>query len=340
MNTKKVTIKDVAKEAGVSIATVSYVINKIDKVADDKIRRVNEAIEKLKYEPNLAARSLVKREARIIAVITSAEDRISLLTANPFFHEFINGVEFRCRKSGYSTLIMGINDNEKFTSIIKGGNISGVIVTGYISKDKIKMLNDVTFPTLMLDQEKDSDNFIYLNTQDEKGAFLATEYLIKKGHKNIGLLTGQLWESPVYRSRFDGYRAALEKNGIKFIEDYVFQTQISYEGGVDIAKQVIPSIGKMTSLFCASDIVAIGLIKELYHHNVYVPKDLSVIGFDNIQNSKYFIPELTTISQNIFEKGEKAAELIISKLDNTYKSTDNEFIIPVSLVERESVLNL
>lgn len=343
MNTKKVTIKDVAAEAGVSIATVSYVINKIDKVTDDKIRRVNEAIAKLKYEPNLAARSLVKREARMIAVITSVssiEDKQSLLTVNPFFHEFINGVELKCRENGYSTLIMGIHDNDKFTNVINGGNIAGVIVAGYISRDKVDLLNKAAFPTLMLDQEKSSDKFIYLHTEDEKGAFLAVEHLIKKGHNKIGLLTGHLWESAVYRDRFDGYRAALEKNNIKFSGDYIFQTQINFDGGVDAAEQIISKIGDMTALFCASDIVAIGLIKELYHHNIYVPKDLSIVGFDNIQNSKLFIPELTTISQNIFEKGEKAAELILNCINKPDDFNEYEFTMPVSLVERESVLEL
>jgi LacI family transcriptional regulator len=342
LRTKKVTIKDVAEEAGVSIATVSYVINKIDKVTEDKVKRVNLAIEKLKYEPNLAARSLAKKEGRMIAVITSVreKDKESLLTSNPFFHEFINGVEFYCRENGYSALIMGVDDNEKFTNVIKGSNITGVIVTGYISREKIYMLANSPFPVLMLDQEKNNEKFMYLRTEDEKGAYLAIENLVENGHKNIGLLTGHLWESPIYRARFDGYRAALEKHNIEFKEDYIFQTQINYEGGVAAAEQIIPKIGEMTSLFCASDIVAIGLIKELYHHNIYVPKDLSVIGFDNIQNSKYFIPELTTISQNIFEKGERAAELIISHLNTTYEFTENEFTIPVTLIERESVLKI
>lgn len=339
LSTKRATIKDVAAESGVSIATVSYVINKIDKVTEEKINRVNLAIEKLKYEPNLAARSLVKKEGRMIAVITSAaaEDKVSLLTINPFFHEFINGVEFCCRKNGYSALIMGINDNEEFKRIIKGGNIAGVIVTGYISRDKIELLDNSTFPVLMLDQEKTSDNFIYLRTDDEKGAYLAVENLVENGHRKIGLLTGHLWESPVYRSRFNGYRAALEKYNIEFREDYIFQTQISFEGGIEAVKQIMPKIGEMTSLFCASDIVAIGLVKELYHHGIYVPKDLSIVGFDNIQNSKFFIPELTTISQSIFKKGEKAAELIYSRLNNTTSPTENEYTMPVSLIVRESV---
>ena len=340
LSTKRVTIKDVAAEAGVSIATVSYVINKIDKVNDDKIQRVNEAIAKLNYQPNLAARSLVKQEGRMIAIVTSATSKMSLLTVNPFFNEFTNGVEYYCRQNGYSEVVMGLDDNDNFTNIIKGGNIAGVIVTGYISKDKLSMLENAKFPTLMLDQEKTSDNFIYLNTEDEKGAFLAVENLIKNGHTKIGLLTGHLWESPIYRSRFDGYRSALEKYNVTFNEDYIFQTQITYEGGVNAATQIIPKIGEMTALFCASDIVAIGLIKELYCHDIYVPKNLSVIGFDNIQNSKYFIPELTTISQNIFEKGERAAELIISRLHNANTPTENDFTIPVSLVERQSVLKI
>jgi len=337
MKEKKVTIKDVAAEAGVSIATVSYVINKIDKVTEDKINRVNLAIEKLKYEPNIIARSLVKKESRIIGVITNV-DLQSAINGDPFYQEFITGIEYRCKELDYSTLMITIDNKDKILNSINSGTLAGIIVLGYLTKDKYDTISKLSIPVVIVDQEKPNANFMNITTEDEKGAFLATEYLIKKGHKNIGLIGGKIWAGHVHRTRFEGYRAALQKYNIEFREDFIFESTITYEGGIETAQFVANKINEMTALFCTADIVALGLIKGLYQKGIYIPKDLSIIGFDNIKHSKYFIPELTTVSQNIFGKGEKAVDLIINRLNTPNDLDNNEYIMPVEIIERESVI--
>lgn len=341
---RKVTIKDVAKEAGVSIATVSYVINNIDKVTDETKEKVNAAIEKLKYEPNIIARSLVKKESRSIAVLLPVheDDKKSALTENPFYQEFINGAEYRCRESNYTIQIIGAGNEERTAQLLKSGNIAGIIALGFLPHTTIRILSDLSVPVVMVDQPKSSYKFIYVSSEDEKGSFLATEYLIKQGHRKIALLTGSTW-GHIYASRFSGYKSALEKHGIEFNEDYIFECDIvDYENGTLSANRIKDKIGEITAIFCTADVLALGLIKGLYHQDIFVPKDLSVIGFDNISNSKYFIPELTTASQNIFQKGEKASDIVINRINGLegLKKGQNEFIFPIDIVERESVRRL
>lgn len=336
VNGKKVTIKDVAAEAGVSIATVSYVVNNLNKITDKTKMKVNLAIEKLRYEPNILARSLVKNESRIIGVVINT-DLQSSINGDPFFQEFINGVESRSKILDYSILMIAIDNEEKSLNPIKNGTLAGIIILGHLSTDMITFFSNLSIPVVVADQEKTSSNFIYIGTEDEKGAFLAVEYLISKGHKNIGLLGGKMWAGHVHRSRFEGYRSALQKYNIVFKEEYIFQSNITYEGGIEAAQDVAKKVGEMTAIFCTADIIALGLIKGLHKKSIFIPKDLSIIGFDNIKNSKYFIPELTTISQNIFKKGTTAMDLIVDALNG---KTNSEIKIPVELIERESVIKL
>lgn len=336
MKERKVTIKDVAAEAGVSIATVSYVVNNMDKVADETRKKVNLAIEKLKYEPNIAARSLVKMESRTIGIMLST-DLQSALNGNPFFQELISGIEYRCKEIDYNTLMITIDSEDKFLNIIKSGTLAGVIILGYIRQENDEIFSNVSIPVIKIDQERTTGNFIYLNTEDEKGAFLAVEYLIKNGHKNIGLLSGSIWSGHIHNIRFEGYRAALEKYNIELKKEYLYETNVTYEGGKEAAQSISKKVGEITAIFCTTDIVALGLIKGLYEKSIYVPKDLSVIGFDNIKNSKYFIPELTTISQNIFERGVEAVNILMDAPNGLNNSINNEYVFPVELIERESV---
>lgn len=336
MKDKKITIKEVAAEAGVSIATVSYVVNNIDKVTEETKARVNLAIEKLKYEPNITARNLVKNETRIIGVVTNIDIQSSI-HGDPFFQEFVSAVEFRFKELDFSTLMIAIDNDEKSLRPIKNGSLTGLIVLGYFSTDMLRFFSSLSIPIVVVDQEKTTSNLIHIDTADEKGAFMAVEYLINNGHTNIGLLGGRIWAGRVHTTRFEGYRLALQKYNIRFNEKYIFESKITYDGGIEAANFVEKNIGEMTAIFCTADIVALGLIKGLYKKGIYVPKDLSIVGFDNIKHSKYFIPELTTISQNIFAKGVRAADLVIEALNGL---DCNECLMPVELIERESVKKL
>jgi len=336
VKTKKVTLKEVAKHANVSIASVSYVINGIDKVTDETKDKILNSIKELDYKPNLIARSLKRQESRIIALLIPINGtyKRTILTDNPFYQDFISGVEYCARESGYSTLIVGTDKEEECIDFIKGTAFSGVIVVGNISKNILSRLTDLSAPVVILDNENISDKFYYLNAEDEKGAYLATEYLLNQQHRKIGFLCGRIDTSIVHVNRFNGYKNALEATNVDFDQALVFESPITYEGGVEAAELISSNMDKMSAVFVASDIMALGLIKGLHRKGIKVPDDISIIGFDDIKFSKIFIPELTTIHQDIFAKGETAVQMILNsgKDKDAYVET-----MDVKLVERESV---
>lgn len=341
---KKVNIKDVAREAGVSIATVSYVINDVNKVNCETRDRVKEVIDRLGYQPNINARSLVKKESRIIGIIVpvNEQDKETILLDNPFYLQFLSSAENKARLQGYSTMILSIDEGKMLVRHINSGTLAGIIVLGSANDFVYNTLSEVDIPVVVVDQAKTSNRFVYVSTDDEIGAFLATEYLIKNGHKETCLLIGGFEDTLVYKGRLEGYKSALLKYGIEYKPERVINIDISYEGGIEAADKVLSLGDDVTGVFVMSDIAAMGLIRGLYDRHISVPKERSVIGFDNIRNSKYFIPQLTTIDQHIGNKAEKAVEVIIginekdSEVMNQMRH-NNVIKIPVNLVERESV---
>lgn len=337
---RKVTIKDVAREAGVSIATVSYVINGIEKVTDETKNRVLRTIDELGYNPNLIARSLVKGESRSLGILVpvSEKNQKSIFTENPFYQEFFSGVEYKARECGYSTIIIGTGNEKNCLNFLKSSALAGVMVLGLMSEKLNSMLLKLRMPVLVIDNEKKDNRFKYLNSEDEKGAFDAVNYLISKGHKNIAFITGALKDSIVHKNRYNGYKKALEMNNIAINEKYIITTDLDYDSGIEVSLKIKELINEVTAVFCISDILALGLIKGLHKNNIYVPRDISVMGFDDIKYCKYFIPELTTMNQNIFYKGEKAVEILVENMKE--KLDEKQISIPVNLVERESVKSL
>lgn len=335
----KSTIKDVAREAQVSTATVSYVINNINKVTPDTREKVLETIKKLNYTPSSVARSLARQQSKYIALITPFEDKSkrSILSENPFFQEFISGVHYKCSENGFNTTFLGIDDEEKFLSLINSGDLSGIIVLGYIGEKHYQILSKLSIPIILLDQERSEKPFINLLSDDEAGGFMATEYLINHGHKKIAFASGNFWTSSVFSHRFDGFRKAISLHGLSFDTNLIFQTEVSYDDGFILAETIKNNLNNFSALFCTSDILALGIIKGLYSYGINVPKELSIVGFDNIKHSKFFIPGLTTVNQDIFAKGETAVEIIIDRSISPENLCNETILNSVDFIERESV---
>ena len=333
----KITIKDVAKESGFSIATVSYVINDSKKIPEDTRNKIFESINKLGYEPNLNARNLVKNESRLIGIIASmqVDNKRSIFTENPFFQEFFSGVEYKAQQIGYNTLILATKDEVSAIRMLKNNYLAGVIALGEIDEKIYELLEKINAPVVLIDNMVSSNKFCYINSKDEEGAYIATTHLIEAGHREIAFITGGLDHSIIYTERFLGYKRALKEHNISFKSEYIFQNKLSYEGGIEAAKALMKNIPTITSGFCISDIMALGIIKGLYKEGLYVPKNFSLVGFDDIKSSEYFIPGLTTIKQDVFHKAEMAVEIIINNISKDKKI--NKYVEQVSLVKRESV---
>jgi len=336
---KRVSIKEVAQEAGVSIATVSYVINNKTEqsISKETRERVYKAVDKLNYVPNLSARILANNKSNLVGVvIPQTEPNKEFMFSNPFYSEFLSSFEYTARKKGYHVLISGTNPDENYIEVAKKRNLDGIIVLGTYPKDTLEELKNSGIPTVIIDSYVESYHFNTVETDDCYGGYLATKYLLEKGHRKIAIVTGSFTEKGVNQERLRGYKDALLEYGITVNNKYICSGTVDFDFGLEIAKTITELKDEITAVFCTADIIAMGLMNGLYKAGVKVPEELSIIGFDNTFTSKITVPALTTVDQNIALKGERAAKMIIGIIEEKLKGKQ-EYIIPIEVVERESV---
>ncbi len=337
---KRVTIKDVAKVAGVSVASVSYAINHVDKIHPETRERILKVIKDLDYKPSQAARCLSNRNSQMIGItfpITESGDTAGTLFNNPFFGEFISGIESVTKRQGYDILFTGVETDEQCKDWIRKRELDGLIMLGMYPKSFFYAVKKQKVPIVLVDTyEEYAKDFHRVLIEDEFGAYKATKYLIECGHKKIAFVTGSIEHSLVNRKRYEGYKCALEEAGMQLNRDYVFEQPVCFEGGYRAAKSIIDEKCDATAVFAVADIMAVGMLKAFQQNGISVPKDISIIGFDDILISQYVTPGLTTMRQNSFEKGRCAAEILMSDIEEELHDTKSILLEP-ELVERESV---
>lgn len=336
----RTTLKDVARRAGVSSATVSYVLNGKRTISEDTKRRVREAIEELDYVPDLAARGLSRRDSMLIGVVvpqTEPGDR--LMFQNSFYSEVLGSIEYYARQRGYHILISATDANESYLTLAKQRNLDGIIVIGMYPDEFYQQMKKTQIPIVLIDSYCNDHYYNNIRIDDAYGSYLATRYLLECGHRDVAFFAGQLKENGVMQKRLAGYRQALEEFGAAYREDYVFEGQIDYKSGVTMAERLARSGSGVTAIVAAADILAIGAIKGLYNSGLRVPEDMSIIGFDDLEISQYLAPGLTTIRQQISLKGQRAVELLLEHIADPSLSKQEE-ILPLKLIERGSVKKL
>lgn len=336
---KKVTIKDIAALTGVSVTTVSNVINgNTHKTSDETITKIKKVIEELNYIPNYSARSLVKQQSKLIGVIipqTEAENQVIL--ENPFYSELVSGIEAKLREKGYYMMLTGVDVDKSYMDVFVNWNLDGAIILGVYKEKFYEQLKKVNVPILLVDSYIDDDFYYKIGIDDEYGGYLATKYLIESGHKRIGIVTGKIRKDGVEDKRFLGYQRALLEAGIDYDESLELHGHVDYDYGIEAGEIISEMLSDMTAVFVTADVVAAGVITGLHNKKVSVPDDISVMGFDNIPIAKMIVPGLTTIDQNIYEKGVKSIERLISVIEKDDEIMKDTLLMPLTIIERNSV---
>ncbi len=336
----RATLKDVAKLAGVSSATVSYALSGKRSISDETKQRIMDAIAQLDYVPNLDARSLSMRDSKLIGVVvpqTEPGDR--LMFHNSFYSEVLGSIEYSARQNGYHILISATDANESYLTLAKKRNLDGIIVIGMYPDEFYQQMKKTQIPIVLIDSYCNDHYYHNIRIDDAYGSYLATHYLLENGHKNIAFFTGQMKENGVMKKRLLGYQQALDEFSIPFRKEYVFEGQIDYDSGINLAERLIDSQMETTGVVAAADILAIGAMKGFYERGKKVPDDYSIVGFDDVEISKYVTPGLTTIRQQISLKGQKAVELLLKHIQDPTLPKQEE-ILPLQLVARGSVKKL
>jgi LacI family transcriptional regulator len=331
-----ITVIDVAKEAGVSRTTVSNVFSGKGNYSEETRKSVLTAAKKLGYKPNLAARSLITNQSRLIGMILPSYVDTNTLTNSPFYNIIMDSVYSVLREEAYYDLIIfSVPYKEKLSQVsewIDARNVDGILAIGEYDQNFLKDLNSKSIPVVLIDNYSRGTyaNFSYINSDDEAGGYLGTHQLISKGHEKIALCAVEL-AGPLMQKRYEGYKRAMKEAGCK---EHTFDRFGSpFEAGLQFADLLISQ--GFDAAFCTEDMVAIGILHGMHRKGIRVGQDFGLVGFDNIPIGRQVFPELTTIDQNIFEKGETATKTLL-KILNKKNSLGSRLILPVSLVARET----
>lgn len=337
---QRATIRDVAAAAGVSVATVSYVLNGKKKVSEQTKAMILDVIKKLEYVPDLNAKSLSVKDTKLIGVVVpQTEPGSTLMFRNNFYSEILGSIEYHARQHGYHVLISATDVTEDYLNLIRERNLDGVIIIGTYQSEFFEQLRQLEIPVVLVDSYCTHNCFHEVRIDDQESSYLATKYILEAGHREVGLVCGLLHEDGVMQKRFKGYRQALDEYGIPFRQEYVFEGNVDYDSGVEIAGRIAKSRGEMTAVVATADMFAIGLMRGFYEAGIRVPEEISIMGFDDLDISAYMTPGLTTVRQEISLKGEYAMNLLVQNMAAPGMKKVTE-ILPVRIVERESVKKL
>ncbi|MCK9524694.1 MAG: LacI family transcriptional regulator [Limnochordia bacterium] len=336
---KRVSIKDVAREAGVSVTTTSYVLNQksTGRISEETAQKVLKVAERLNYVPNISARTMISQKSQLIgAIIPQTGSSRRLMFDNPFYGEFLSAVESEVRERGYHLLVSGTGPNQDYSSIAQMRNLDGIIILGTYHCEYLDEIKKTGIPVVLVDAYVQDHYFHTVSINDRHGGYLATKYLVEKGHRKIAFVAEKLRGQGVYEQRFLGYCDALTEAGLRFDEASVYATDVSYYGSFQVAEEFVQRNNGETAAFVAADIMALGFINGLGALNWSVPDDLSVIGFDDVYLATMCLPEITTVHQDISEKGRQAVDIVIKAMEDKNK---RDVILPLHIVERGSVKN-
>lgn len=311
---KIVTVYDIAKEAKVSVSTVSRVLNGTAPVKSSTREKVNSIIAKYQFHPNALARSLISKETGMIGVILPD-------ITNPFFPEVFRGADTEARSKGYTFFLCDSEGDyqreSEYLSILKEKRVDGVIFLGgrinltrcspELAAEVVELSKQI--PVVLVNGSLPKSNLYRVITNESSGAEMAVQHLIDLGHKDIAFLGGYGYMSTMAQ-KVKAYKKIMKNNGLTIEDKWILQGQFSIESGKELMRELIGMKDRPSAVLCVNDFTAVGAIKEAIEHGLRIPEDISVVGYDDTHLSTAIIPELTTVRQQTAELGKQAVQVL------------------------------
>jgi len=325
-------IQQVAQKAGVSVATVSRVLNNAKSVSPKTRLKVENAIKDLNYEPSMLGRNLRNSESRLLLVLLPS-------ISNPFYTEIINGIQNTAIINNYNILLCETDSNPQreniYFNMIKNKLADGVIsMDPTVNMNKLNELAD-NYSVILCSEYEEGGSIPYVTIDNELAAYQAVKHLIKLGHERIALINSD--EKFLYaRQRRNGYERALKEFNLPIRDEWIYHSkELEFQNGVQAMRVMFQLAEKPTACFAVSDTLAIGALKGINGNGLRVPNDIALVGFDNISFSNMTNPTLTTISQPMYKMGSIAANMLISSIQGERVES---VILDHELIIRESTM--
>ena len=330
---RRVTIKDVAKKAGVTHPTVSRAINDSPRVSEKTKKRIRKIISELGYRPNLIARSLVRSKSQVIAVITP--------DLNPHVQPILRGIADACRRNNYALMLFSTDywaeEKLSYTWIMDNWRVDGMLIYNVAYQrtgSDIRRVRSYQTPFVFINKYLHDPKVNSVSIDNMDAVAQAVSHLHELGHQRIGIMNGNM-KSVDGVERFDGFKRALAKAGLSFDERTTGYANYSDEQAYEEMKRILCQPQPPTAMFCANDLMAMGVVRAAEEKGLNVPRDMAVVGFDDIESSRYFRPALSSLRPPLRELGERAVDLLIGILQNPRRKPEQ---VPVSakLIIRDS----
>ncbi|MEH7443773.1 LacI family DNA-binding transcriptional regulator [Bacillus sp. JJ1122] len=331
------TIKDVAKKVNVSIATVSRVLNGQGGYSKATEEKVLMAIKELGYQPNAFARGLINNKSNTVAILFPE-------VSSQFSSKILRGVEEAVHAFGSSVIVCNTASHgqrtEKYLELLAEKRVDGILfVSETITQNYFDKLESMKIPVVLIATESYLYPIPFVKVDDKHAAFTATNYLIKKGHTKIGMISGNKDDVIAGQPRIEGYKQAMLSMGIPFSEENIIYAKgFSFDDGMTNLPILLKQFTDLTAVFAASDAIAMGAISAAYKLGIKIPQDLSIVGYDNLPIAEMSIPPLTTVAQPLEEMGSVAANMLFSMMQSGQKGESR--IMPHTIVERDTVKHL
>lgn len=331
-------MKDVATLAGVSLATVSHVINGSRPVSQELTERVESAMRTLSYRPNRIARSLRTKRTHTIGLVVSD-------ITNPFFSNVVRGVEDAAAAAGFSVAISNTDEDETkeeacVQTMLKAQH-DGVVFAATGSQSRaLVALQDAKIPFVLIDRKVSAVNSDVVLSNNESAAFRATTYLLELGHRTVGVILGNVGVTSS-DERFAGFESAFRAFGVSAPSaDYVARGSYRIEGGREACRELLSRTPHPTAIFIVNNRMTIGALQELMASGLSCPEDISIVGFDDFEGLSLFKPPITTVAQQPYRLGREAMELLLKRVDGEGDGTTTERRLDCELIVRKSVRSL
>lgn len=326
-------IKDVAREAGVSIATVSRVLNDIDVVNEDTKKKVLDAIKKLGYRPNIVARSLKTQKTKTIGILVPD-------ISSGFYPEIVRGAEDVSNIYDYNVILCNsdfdIEKEKEYLRVLKEKMVDGVIyMSSSLQEETLEIINELNLTTVLVETKDKEESLPSVTIDNIKAVKEATEYLLNKGMRKIAFVGANKDNMNAWKDRYIGYENVLKENGISIDEGLIYTQGLKVKSGYEAVQYFESNKKEYDAVVCASDEIAMGVINALRDTGKRVPEDVSVIGFNDNIMSSVFYPKITTVKQPSYDMGSVAMRMLI-KLLNKKEVEKSQFVLDYLFVERDS----
>lgn len=328
-----ITIYDVAREANVSMATVSRVVNGNPNVKPATRKKVLEVISRLGYRPNAVARGLASKKTTTVGVIIPD-------ISSPFFAELARGIEDIATMYKYNIILSNSDQNKDkelhLLNTMLGKQVDGIVfMSGNITKEHVEEFEKSPVPIVLAGSIEETGQVPSVNIDYEQGAYDAVSSFVEKGHKKIAFVIGPLHEPINEKKNLNGYKRALEEAGIEYEEELIVEGDYTYDSGIEAFEKLLELENKPTAIYVGSDEMALGVIHGAEDKGYQIPEDFEVISSDNTRLALMVRPQLTSVVQPLYDIGAVAMRLL-TKLMNKEKVSEHTVILPHRIEQRRS----